>query len=152
MIEIPIGGDTIKKEELDNIIQYEKIECIEAEQCFFKLYNYSVKTNLGNINIVGCGTKKLTKIQSFASKYGLSVKTTNLARITIKSILFVIFTSGFGVCLIWNIVDLSIREHFNNKNYSLWDSFDTVAVYACIIAVFSFLAWTIMMIVDVIIS
>lgn len=152
LIEIPIGGDTIKKEELDNIIQYEKIECIEAEQCFFKLYNYSVKTNLGNINIVGCGMEKLSKIQSFASKYGLSVKTTNLARITIESILFVIFASGFGVCIIWNIVDLSIREHFNNKNYSLWDSFDTVAVYACIIAVFSFLAWTIMMIVDAIIS
>lgn len=137
------------KEELDNIIQYEKIECIEAEQCFFKLYNYSVKTNLGNINIVGCGTKKLSKIQSFASKYGLSVKTTNLARITIESILFVIFASGFGVCMIWSITDnLLVSKHFNN----IEECIDTVSICVLTIAVFSFLAWSIMVIADVIIS
>lgn len=151
LIEIPIGGDTIKEDEFNNIIKYEKVECIEAKQYFFELYDYSVKTNLGNINIEDSGIKikKLSKIQSFASKYGLSVNTANLVRTTIESILLVICIPGLGVCFIWCFTDdLLVSKHFNIKK----ECIGMVGICIFTITVFSFLAWAIMMIADVIIS
>ena len=151
LIEIPIGGDSIEESEFDNIIQYEKVEFIEAKQSFFKLYDYSVKTNLGNIDIVdgGMKIKKLSKIQSFASEYGLSVNVTNLVRTTIEGIFIVICIPGLGVCFIWCFTDDSlVSKHFNIKK----ESIGTVGICIFAITVFSFLAWSIMVIADVIIS
>lgn len=150
LIEIPIGGDSINESKLDIILKYEKAEYIEAEQDLFNQYNRHVKTNLGKITILG--NKKLSKIQAFASKYGLSVNVTNLVRRTIESILIIICLSGMALGIIWGNVDL-LSERFNNKIYSLLDKcLGTIAIYALTITGFSFLVGLIIGIADVIIS
>ena len=143
LIEIPIGGGYIDESEFDIILKYEKAESIEAEQETLFQYSRSVKTNLGIITI--SGEKKLSEIQNFASKYGLSVNVTKFVRRTIISILMIISILSLGIASV--LVFITLKASNSWKEY-----IEDAALFVCLCGCFSGLVWIIMEIVDGIIS
>ncbi len=143
LIEIPIGGGYIDESEFDIILKYEKAESIEAEQETLFQYSRSVKTNLGIITI--SGEKKLSEIQNFASKYGLSVNVTKFVRRTIISILMIISILSLGIASV--LVFITLKASNSWKEY-----IEDAALFVCLCGWFSGLVWIIMEIVDGIIS
>ena len=143
LIEIPIDGGYIDESEFDFILKYEKAESIEAEQETLFQYSRSVKTNLGKITI--SGEKKLSEIQNFASKYGLSVNVTKFVRRTIISILMIVFILSLGIAGVLYLITLKASNSW--KEY-----IGDVALFVCLCGCFSGFVWIIMGIADVIIS